>query len=77
MREKRIQRYYERTGYRTATAVFGLGLAALGVYVCLFADLGSPLRYLAGAVILLLAADMLLSAVRRKESLLSKLGPLP
>lgn len=77
MREKRIQCYYERTGYRAATAVFGLGLAALGVYVCLFADLGIALRYFAGAVIILLAADMVFSAFRGKESLLSKLGPLP
>lgn len=70
-------RYYERSGYRIVTAVFGLGLCILGVYVCLFGELNTVLRYLVGTVIFLLGGDLLLSALRRKEALLSKLGPLP
>ncbi|MBV6496454.1 MAG: hypothetical protein DYH05_11005 [Acidobacteria bacterium ACB1] len=70
-------RYHERSGYRIVTAVFGLGLLILGGYVCVFGELDAVLRYLVGSVILLLGGDLVLSALRRKESLLSKLGPLP
>lgn len=61
-----------------ADTVIGLFCLAMAVAVLVFGWEAAPLgASLAALVLFLLGADALVSAARRKRSLLSRIGPLP
>ena len=62
--------------YRVVTAVFGLFFVVLAVAIVVVSDRTvGPL--LAAAVVSVLGIDAIVSALRNKPSLLSRIGPLP
>lgn len=58
------------------TAGFGLLLVAAAIAIAFVSDAGWP-AYLAAAVIGGLGAEAVYSAVRRRRSLVSRIGPMP
>ncbi len=69
--------FHARKVYRLITAVFGLFLAGLGLYVLLFTGNTVVVRFVAGVVLGAFGINMVVSAIKAKESWLSRLGPLP
>lgn len=69
--------FYARRTYRVLSGLFGLSLAAIGLYAIFFAGPSTTLQSLGGAVLVLVGANMMLAALRAKESWLSRIGPLP
>lgn len=69
--------FYAKRIYRLLAGVFGLFLASLGIYAMLFAGPPATLQLVGGAVLVLVGANMTLSAYRAKESWLARIGPLP
>ena len=69
--------FYARRTYRLLTGVFGVFLAAVGLFVVLFSGSLTALRVAAGIALLVLGGNMALAAYGAKESWLSRLGPLP
>ncbi len=64
------------TTYRLVTAAFGLLFAIVGVVIVVVSDRTiGPM--LAAAVIGILGVDAIVSSLRNKPSLLSRIGPLP
>jgi uncharacterized membrane protein HdeD (DUF308 family) len=69
--------FYGRKLYRLFSSVFGLFLVGVGVYVLLLPAPKTILQMAAGLVLVLLGLNLFVSALRAKESWLSRIGPLP
>ena len=64
------------TAFRFANAAFGLLFAAIAVAIVIVSDRSlGPI--LTAIVIGILGVDAVASAIRNKQSLLSRIGPLP
>ncbi len=73
-----LPQFYAGRSYRLLSGAFGAFLAGVGVYALFFA--GEPwdaLRLAVSLGLMVLGANMVLSAYAAKESWLSRLGPLP
>ena len=66
-----------RKGERIFSAVFGLFLLGIGVYVLILGETSAAWRFIGGAVVALLGGNMLYASCSGKPSWLSKVGPLP
>ena len=64
------------SNYKIVTAVFGLFFVVLAVAIVVVSDRTVGLL-LAAAVVSVLGIDAIVSALRNKPSLLSRIGPLP
>jgi hypothetical protein len=69
--------FYSRPVYRLLSGLFGLCLAGIGIYGLFFAGPSSLLQNFGAGVLVMVGANMVLAAVRAKESWLSRIGPLP
>jgi len=63
--------------YRVLSALFGLVLVAVGLYVIGWTEASAALRCGAGLVLVVLGGNALLAAWRGTPSWLSRIGPLP
>lgn len=71
------QPFYAKVYYRVLSSLFGLFLLTLAVLVLSAAE-ENKLWYMAGFLLLTtLGLNMLWSAIKGKESWVSKIGPLP
>ena len=69
--------YHAHKVYRLITGCFGLFLSGVGIFA-LFVDGSSMLlRWTAGLALLIVGGNLAVSAIKARESWLSKLGPLP
>lgn len=68
---------YARPIYRWLSGGFGCFLLFVGVYIFLFAETSTALRWAASAVFLLLGGNTVSSALKAQEPWISKIGPLP
>ena len=64
-------------GERTFSAVFGLFLLSIGLYVLMLGETPAAWRFIGGAVMAMLGGNMLYASYTGKPSWLSKVGPLP
>lgn len=69
--------FYAGPIYRWLSGAFGCFLLFVGVYVFLFAETSTALRWAASAVFLLLGGNTVSSTLKAKEPWISKIGPLP
>jgi putative Mn2+ efflux pump MntP len=69
--------FYARRTYRVLSGLFGLCLAGIGTYALFFAVPPTTLQNVGGAVLVIIGANMVLAALRARESWLSRIGPLP
>ncbi|SFI17255.1 hypothetical protein SAMN05216206_1735 [Pseudomonas guineae] len=69
--------YYKHRLYRLASAVFGLFLMGVGLYVLCFGVVDPAWRIGLGLLIALLGINALWAAIQAKAAWLRKLGPLP
>jgi hypothetical protein len=69
---------YESQGSRIVTGCMGASFVALAIAIIAVVDRPIGLGALVAAIVIgLLGIDALISAVRAKRSLLSRIGPLP
>lgn len=69
--------FYNGRTYRVLGFLMGLGLAGVGLYVAFFTSLDSVLR-IGGAIVMIgMGIDAMLAAMRGRQSLLGRIGPLP
>jgi len=66
-----------KKGERAFSAVFGLFLLGIGVYVLILGESPAAWRFIGGAVMAILGGNMLYASSTGKPSWLSKVGPLP
>jgi len=66
-----------KKGERIFSAVFGLFLLGIGVYVLILGDAPAAWRFIGGAVMAILGGNMVYASYSGKPSWLSKVGPLP
>lgn len=59
------------------SAVFGLFLLSIGLYVLVLGETSAAWRFIGGAVLAVLGVNMLYASCTGKQSWLSKVGPLP
>ena len=69
--------FYTRRVYRGITLLFGLVLLGVGGYVVLALEHSQWLVTGFGVILLILGVDAVIAAIRGKEPLVSKIGPLP
>lgn len=69
--------YWARTTFRLFSAAFGAFLAAVGVYVALASEASPLARYAGAFVLVLVGGNLVVSAIRARQSWLARLGPLP
>ncbi len=62
--------------YRTVTCLFGVFFVGLAVAIFIAAELSVGV-WIAGFVIGGIGLDAVISAIRRRKSLLGRIGPLP
>ncbi|MEO7798782.1 MAG: hypothetical protein ABIY47_13775 [Opitutaceae bacterium] len=76
MNEREQKPSYAGPVYRTLSVLFALTLLGSSFYL-LFGQRAGALQVIGALSILALGVNLLLAAVRGKESWLSKIGPLP
>ena len=64
-------------GERIFSAVFGLFLLSIGLYVLVLGATSAAWRFIGRAVLAVLGGNMLYASYTGKPSWLSKVGPLP
>lgn len=64
-------------GERIFSAVFGLFLLSIGLYVLVLGETPPAWRFIGGAVLAVLGGNMLYASYAGKRSWLAKVGPLP
>ena len=64
-------------GERIFLAVFGLFVLSIGLYALVLSETPAAWRFIGGAVLAALGANMLYACYTGKRSWLSKVGPLP
>jgi hypothetical protein len=64
-------------GERIFSAVFGLFLLSIALYVLVLGETPAAWRFIGGAVLAVLGANMLYASYTGKRSWLSRVGPLP
>lgn len=69
--------FYTRKLYRLFSGGFGLFLIGVGVYALFFTGDSTMMQIVGGIALVLLGFNMVISAFRARESLISRLGPLP
>ena len=75
--ERQLMKFYQGPIYRILSALFGLALVFLGLYVLLGLGQLDALRFAGAVALVLLGGNMAYSATRGRESWISKIGPLP
>ena len=70
-----IDRYFSGSVYRVLSALFGLFLVVLGVYVVFFGVVSLHIRIGAGLLITLFGPEAIWSSIQSRQSWLAKLGP--
>lgn len=76
MNEHDHKPFYARPVYRVMSLLFGLALIGSSLYL-LFGQPARALQIIGALLIMALGVNLLLAAVRARESWLSKIGPLP
>lgn len=71
------QPFYARKTFRIVTALLGLALIALGIYVLLSTDASGVIPLLTGFALVVVGLNGFYAALTATRSWLSKLGPLP
>lgn len=70
--------YLQSTQRRIVTAAFGLFFLAIAVVIVFVADASNTLgATIAALVVGVLGLDAVLAAIRRRRSLLERIGPMP
>lgn len=64
-------------GERIFSAVFGLFLLGIGLYVLLLGETPDTWRFIGGVVLAVLGGNMLYASYTGKRSWIAKVGPLP
>lgn len=62
---------------RIFSAVFGLFLLGIGLYVLVLGEAPAAWRYIGGAVLAILGGNLLYASGTGRRSWLSRVGPLP
>lgn len=70
-------RWHKSPNHRTITAVFGVLLALIGTWLLVQREEGQTGQLLAALILTGLGLEAVVSVLRGKRSLLSRLGPLP
>ena len=65
-----------QNGARIFSAVFGMLLLAVGLYVLAWSEAPAPWRYIGAAVLVAVGWNAVYAAYQNKPSWLSRLGPL-
>jgi len=76
MTEEKKKPFYAGTVYRTISVLFALALLGSSFYL-LFGQPAGALQVVGALLIFALGANLLIAAVRAKESWISRIGPLP
>jgi uncharacterized membrane protein HdeD (DUF308 family) len=65
------------TVHRLFTGVLGVLIVGSGVYAMRFVSSSGMFQFVGAAVLIVLGVNMVFSALRARESWMSKIGPLP